>query len=156
MNRIAVGPVPQFLGRLAEIFQDLPVEELKLPGGADGTDEPGNAVDKLAEITKGVLRSPSLLEIGIGLARRREFRPMNTHGALEASHPVIRSLVSSSKRLMEFRFSWFVRPPRLPSRLKATIAVIEGLPGKPINFLRVQQWSRRARVSLFRRRDRCH
>ena len=37
MHRVTSAPIPQFLRRLAEIFQDLPVEEFDLARRAQGT-----------------------------------------------------------------------------------------------------------------------
>jgi hypothetical protein len=39
------GPMLQLLNRLAEIFQDLTVEEFHLAGGTQGTYKPRNGVD---------------------------------------------------------------------------------------------------------------
>src|SRR5207247_3751961 len=51
MNRVAGGPILQFGGTLAEVFQDLPIEMLNLTCRIHGAHEPGNAVDDLAEIS---------------------------------------------------------------------------------------------------------
>ena len=45
MDRVAHGPILQFLVRLAEVFQDLAVEMFDLARGIQSTHKPGNAVD---------------------------------------------------------------------------------------------------------------
>src|SRR5260370_24108977 len=50
MNGVSVGPILQFLNRLAEIFQDLPVQEFNFAGRIHGTYQAGNAVDDQAKI----------------------------------------------------------------------------------------------------------
>src|SRR5579863_4114971 len=50
MNSIGHPPTLQFLGSLAEVFQERFVELFNLTGRIHGTDEPGNTVDCLAEI----------------------------------------------------------------------------------------------------------
>ncbi len=49
MDDVAGGPTLQFLRRLAEIFQDLAVEELKFTCSTHSTYEPGNAIDDQAQ-----------------------------------------------------------------------------------------------------------
>jgi hypothetical protein len=50
VDGVGGGPILQFLNRLAEIFQDLAVEELNLTCSIHGTHEPGNAIDNQAKI----------------------------------------------------------------------------------------------------------
>src|SRR3954471_7122935 len=50
MDDVAGGPTLQFLRRLAEIFQNLAVEELEPTCRTHGTHEPGNAIDDQAQI----------------------------------------------------------------------------------------------------------
>src|SRR5260370_33568403 len=57
MNDVAGGPTLQFLRRLAEIFQDLVVEELKFPCRTHGAYEPGNAIDDHAQIVFALAES---------------------------------------------------------------------------------------------------
>jgi hypothetical protein len=49
MNGVAGGPTLQFLRRLAEIFQDLPVEEFDLTRRIECKHETRNAIDDGAE-----------------------------------------------------------------------------------------------------------
>src|ERR1700688_948752 len=49
MDDIAGGPFLDFLRRLAKIFQELAVEELKFTCRSHGTHEPGNAIDDQAK-----------------------------------------------------------------------------------------------------------
>src|SRR6266446_963995 len=69
MDSVAGGPILQFLGRLAEILQELAVEELDLARGIQGTHEPRNAVDDQAKVLFIRLESPlgtfPLFEIGV-------------------------------------------------------------------------------------------
>src|SRR6516164_1839176 len=50
MDDVAGSPTSQFLRRLAQIFQDLPIEELQLARRIHGTHEPGNAIDYQPQI----------------------------------------------------------------------------------------------------------
>ena len=67
MDSVAGVPILQFLSRLAEIFQELTVEELDLAGGTQGTDKPRDAIDEMAELaltfTYRFLRAFSLIDI---------------------------------------------------------------------------------------------
>src|SRR6267142_326645 len=49
MDGIAGVPILQFLRRLAEIFQELAVEEFDFARGTQGTHEPRNAIDDQAK-----------------------------------------------------------------------------------------------------------
>src|SRR5882762_9638017 len=69
MDSVAGGPVLQLLGRLAEIFQELAVEEHHLARGTQGTYKPGNAIDDKAKALlvrpEGLLGTFPLFEIGV-------------------------------------------------------------------------------------------
>jgi len=49
MESVTGGPILQFLSRLAEILQDLAVEEFNLARRIQGTHKPRNCVDDPAE-----------------------------------------------------------------------------------------------------------
>ncbi len=49
MDSVASVPILQFLSRLAEIFQDLAVDQFDLARGIQGTHKPRNAIDDQAK-----------------------------------------------------------------------------------------------------------
>ena len=57
MDSVAGVPILQFLSRLAEIFQELAVEQFDLARGIQGAHKPGNAVDDQAKAFLTLLES---------------------------------------------------------------------------------------------------
>src|SRR6266849_7686354 len=72
MDSVAGGPILQFLGRLAEIFQDLAVDKFDLACRTQGTHKPRNGVD---DQTKARLTLLARRLVALALNRnRREMR----------------------------------------------------------------------------------
>src|ERR1700674_159884 len=69
MDGVAGRPILQFLSRLAEIFQDSPVDKLGLACRTQGADVPWNSIDDEAQSllirTEGLLGAFPLFKIGV-------------------------------------------------------------------------------------------
>src|SRR6202521_3153206 len=69
MDGVADGPILQFLSRLAEIFQGLPVEKFDLACRIQRAHEPRHRVDDLAQIefpgAQSILGALSVFDVGV-------------------------------------------------------------------------------------------
>ncbi len=135
MNVVAGVPILQFLNRLAEIFQHLPVDEFDLARRTRGGNKPGNAVDDQAQALlirpEGILGALPVVDVGQQHVPAGDTAARVSHGESARLEPPVHAIGTPLAELEKIRLPGFDRaPPRVDDARK--VIRMDGVAGGPI------------------------